>query len=263
MRAYTICYSANTLDCYIGCITRFFEYLPSDISLVDINIKILEEFIIFLDNKGYKNTTIRLYLDALESFFTYCCEEGYMVKNPAKIMDRPKIEREIPYILSEDSIFKLREATKHNARDRAILEVFLATGIRVSELCSLPKNHILDKKNHMYIEGKGEKDRLVIFNDVCRERLDLYFKTRNDSNPLAFLSCRHRGFATGSINSIFTNYSKLIGFPINVSPHMFRRTFATKLYQNRMELRYIKRLMGHETILTTLLYTQISNVKYL
>lgn len=153
---------------------------------------------------------------------------------------------------------------KYNLRDRTIYEVFLSTGIRVHELCSILKDDVFYESNTMFIKGKGSRNRYVIFKDQCKQRLQDYLKTRKDNDPHLFVSSRGKGFATRSINFIMDKYLKLAGFEKGkITPHTLRRTFATNLYKNGMELNYIRRLMGHENIKTTLLYTQIKNIKYI
>lgn len=263
IKAYSIYYAANTLSIYYGCILRALCLLPSDIDeLSKIRNSHIVEIIILL-GKELSNNTVRLYINALDSFFSYCVDEGYLLKNPARNIKRPRNDREIPFVLCEESIFKLREITKHSLRDRALIEVLLSAGLRVSELCSLHKESFLVSTNQLYIEGKGARDRLVLLNDETLARLKLYANERTDDDNHLFISARMRGFSTRSINWLIHDYAKRANLSTSISPHMFRRTFATVLYSEGFELEYIRKLMGHESIDTTLLYTQIKNIKYI
>jgi len=156
-----------------------------------------------------------------------------------------------------------KEITNHSLRDRAMIDVFLTTGVRVEELCDLQKESLIANTNQLYVKGKGTRDRLVLASDECIERLKLYEEARTDDDNHLFVSARKRGFSTRSINWLIHQYALRAGLSASISPHTFRRTFATGLYRQGLELEYIRKLMGHESINTTLLYTQINNIKYI
>ncbi len=212
------------------------------------------------------------HLIALRSFLAYCSKRSIATLTPEKI-ELPKVRKKQVSFLSQDETERLIEAVDTNTpqgiRDRAILELLFSSGLRVSELVNLNRDHINLKRGEFMVRGKGQKDRPVFISPEASEWLATYLDTRTD--PAVPLFIRYSGFKTGdskgesfrltprSVQRLVQQYAKLAGITKKVSPHTLRHSFATDLLMNGADLRSVQSMLGHSNIATTQVYTHVTD----
>ncbi|MFZ0564964.1 MAG: site-specific tyrosine recombinase/integron integrase [Chlamydiales bacterium] len=214
---------------------------------------------------GYASASIARALIAIKVFLRFLYREKILDYNLSTSLETPKLWQLIPEVLNPSEVEKLlcspSPQTYAGARDRAILEVFYATGIRVTELCELTFNAIDD--NSVRVRGKGDKERLVPIGKQAIKAVDhylLYFRDRFDSykNKKLFVSQRGNPMNRVTVWRMIKRHAKRVGIKKNVFPHTLRHSFATHLLNNGADLRVIQEMLGHTSIATTDRYTQIS-----
>ena len=206
-------------------------------------------------------------ISSIKSFFNYLIFEGYIKKSPISDIESPKLEKNLPEVLTELEIEKLIKSfdIKENfgQRNRTIVEVLYGTGIRVSELVNLKLSNIFFKENIIKIIGKGNKERFVPLGDIASNEIKKYLKIRDNSiidskfSDIVFLNRYGRGLTRSMIFKIISDSYKRIGLNKKISPHTLRHSFATHLLKNGADLRTIQLILGHESITTTEIYTHL------
>lgn len=212
------------------------------------------------------------HLIALRSFLGYCSKRGIATLTPEKI-ELPKVKRKQVSFLSGEEVLRLIDTidTQSSAglRDRAIVELLFSSGLRVSELVNLDRDHINLNRGEFMVRGKGQKDRPVFVSPEATEWLATYLKTRTDSAKPLFI--RYSGAKTGdsggesfrltprSVQRMVSQYAKLAGITKHVSPHTLRHSFATDLLMNGADLRSVQSMLGHSNISTTQVYTHVTD----
>jgi integrase/recombinase XerD len=209
-------------------------------------------------------------ISAIKSFFNYLIFEGHIKESPISNIEAPKIERKLPKILTLDQINQLIKSVDLNhqfgQRNKTIIEVLYGTGIRVSELINLKLSNIFFKENIIKVTGKGNKERFVPLGKIASDEIKSYLKDRDklkiDSkfSDLLFLNRYGRGLTRSMIFKIINDTSINIGLNKKISPHTLRHSFATHLIKNGADLRTIQLMLGHESIITTEIYTHLDKV---
>ena len=209
-------------------------------------------------------------ISAIKSFFNYLIFEGHIKESPISNIEAPKIERKLPKILTLDQINQLIKSVDLNhqfgQRNKTIIEVLYGTGIRVSELINLKLSNIFFKENIIKVTGKGNKERFVPLGKIASDEIKSYLKNRDklkiDSkfSDLLFLNRYGRGLTRSMIFKIINDTSINIGLNKKISPHTLRHSFATHLIKNGADLRTIQLMLGHESIITTEIYTHLDKV---
>ena len=240
------------------------------------NKSTLTEYITHL-HKTYKSKTVKRKIACLKAFFHYLEIEEILEINPFnKIQTKFQEESILPKTIPLKTINKIFTVAyneseneyysqfKHQSivRDIAVLELLFATGMRISELCSLTKNDV-DLKNHsIRIFGKGSKERIIqIENSQVLKAIKLYkaeFSERNNNVDFLFVNRLNHRLSEQSVRTMINKYVKLAGVDIHITPHMFRHSFATLLLEEDVDIRYIQHFLGHSSITTTQIYTQVS-----
>lgn len=211
-----------------------------------------------LDNEGLMPRTIRIKLGALSTFYKYLLEENIIKKNPITGIELPKIDDSLPVYLDKRQLAQLMELVKDNQRERTIIEMLYATGVRISELINIKKSDIKWDTRQIWItKGKGNKERFVLFTPECAERLKRYLDSIDNDSPYIFPNKWGVPLSRSWIEQLFRGYSEQLGF--KVTPHLLRHTFAAHLSEKGMPLSYIQDLLGHTNINTTRVYTRLSN----
>ena len=206
-------------------------------------------------------------ISSIKGFFNYLIFEGHIKKSPISDIESPKIEKNLPEVLTELEIEKLIKSfdIKENfgQRNRTIIEVLYGTGMRVSELVNLKLSNIFFKENIIKIIGKGNKERFVPLGDIASNEIRKYLKIRDNSiidskfSDIVFLNRYGRGLTRSMIFKIISDSYKRIGLNKKISPHTLRHSFATHLLKNGADLRTIQLILGHESISTTEIYTHL------
>ncbi len=268
--------SGHTLRNYISDLKQFHGFLAArrlggcDPRTVDN--RVIRHYLAHLHQKKKKKSSIGRKLASLRAFFHYLHRERVIEANPARVVATPKAERRHPRFLSVDDAFRLMEAPdtgcEAGLRDRAILEVFYSTGIRISELSGLDEESIDLAVGLMKVTGKGRKERIVILGSQAVEAIQHYLegKTRVDpvrahrsvSRSPLFLNRYGRRLGPRGVRRVVEKYVRVVGLPPGISPHALRHSFATHLLDGGADLRAIQELLGHASLSTTQKYTHLS-----
>lgn len=199
----------------------------------------------------------------LSSFFRFLEEEEYIDKNPIRRIKRIKYPKLVKKAFTNEELFLIRESCK-NHRDRAIVELLLSSGIRVGELTNIKIDEVNFDRKELIVFGKGEKERIVYFNDTSKMYILKYLSERTDDNPYLFVGKNkpHKRLSHGGVETNLRKIGEKLGF--RVYPHRFRRTMATNAIDKGMSLEQVQQLLGHVNMDTTLVYAKVkqSNVKF-
>lgn len=270
--------SQKTSENYHLYLMRFIEF-ADDITVDRIDNELVRKWRLWLNR--YQNEqevellpiTQSYHLIALRSFLTYCSKRDIETLGPENI-ELPKIKRKQVTFLDPEEIQSMLEVidTSNEAglRDMAIIELLFSSGLRVSELVGLNRQHVNTKRREFMVRGKGQKDRPIFISEIAAEHVANYLAARQDSLPALFISYSKRsGTATTngdfrrltprSIQRIVSQYAKLAGITKHVSPHTMRHSFATDLLMNGADIRSVQSLLGHSNISTTQIYTHVTD----
>lgn len=255
--------SEHTQRNYLSDLEQLIEYIGNRNIRYIGNLEI-RGYLSHLHGLGLKRSSIVRKLSAFRTFFRYLHREGYIDSNPAKIVATPKQEKALPSYLSVDDAFRLVEAPDgeetSSIRDRAILELFYSSGIRVGELVSLDEEDTNLSDGLIKVKGKGRKERIVPIGSKAIEALKRYIerkriKVHGENNPL-FINRRGTRLTERSVRRIVLKYSRE-ALKNPVSPHTLRHSFATHLLDAGADLRAIQELLGHRSLSTTQKYTHL------
>ncbi|MBI1987829.1 MAG: tyrosine recombinase XerC [Nitrospinae bacterium] len=273
--------SPHTIRNYLSDLEQFRSFLiekelclQEDGEAADIrrvNRLAIRAFLGSLNQRGNRNSSIGRKLAALRSFLKFLQREGYLHDNQAALVITPRQEKHLPGFLSIDEVFHLLEtpeaATPEDLRDKAILEVLYAAGIRVGELVSLDVEEIDLANKNMKVRGKGGKERLAFLGEKAAAALRDYLKRRGEllargkagANPnAAFLNWRGGRLTERGVHLLVVKYLQKSALRRHVSPHTLRHTFATHLLDAGADLRFIQELLGHTSLSTTQKYTHLT-----
>jgi len=228
---------------------------------------LLRGFLAELYEKKRKKSTIGRKLAALRSFYAFCVRKKWTTENPAKVLATPKQEKKVPSFLSEDETIALLDLPLSgkplDLRDKAILELFYATGIRVSELVGIESGDLHFGERLVRVRGKGKKERIVPFGRKAREALEEYSRARRGLidkegvQPAFFLNYRGGRLTTRSVQRMVRKYIHRTAVARKISPHSLRHSFASHLLGRGADLRVIQELLGHASLATTQKYTHV------
>jgi len=256
---------ARTCEAYARDLEFFTKFLGRDI--VTAQRSDVKAFVLELGGKRrYQPAAIRRKLVALRRFYRYLTVEGRRADDPTVGVDAPKLPKHLPSVLDEDSVARLLRTPPpagrtefQRLRDRAILEMLYASGVRRAEVASLNLGDVDLKRRIMRVTGKGDKQRTVLINEAASEAMSLYLAHRPRTADDAFFVGR-RGLRLGvrAIWQIVKTVERLSGMRLHASPHVLRHSFATHLLENGADLMTIKELLGHESLATTQIYTNVS-----
>lgn len=260
-------YSSKTIHSYEIDIDEFLAYLDTkNIDLFKVSYNDIHPFLKELNDKKNTNTTISRKISALRGFYKYLLKEGYVEKNPFSLVSLPKKEKKLPRFFYYNELEMLLEVPDLNTplgqRDRLILEMLYATGVRVSELVSIEVNDLGNRE--IKVLGKGNKERIVRFGSYAEEILSLYLKDGykklniNNSKKL-FLNNRGGELTTRGVKYILDNIINKTSIDKKISPHMLRHTFATHLLNEGCDIMSVSELLGHASLSATAIYTHVTN----
>lgn len=251
--------SPKTIHRYDYLLTRMLKSLNMEVK--DIDVFALRMYLAQLELNGMKAISVEGIRSVITSFFGWLHKEGFIETNPSANLGKVKCKKEIkkPFTKAEVEILK---SNCDSLRDRAIIEFLLSTGCRVSEVCNVNINDINFEKQECKVLGKGNKERIVFINDVCKLHLKMYINSREDDHPALFIGKGTVRLEDGGIRCMFRKLSKKCGIE-NVHPHRFRRTVATSLINRGMQVQDVATVLGHNNINTTMtyIYSDIQDVK--
>ena len=256
--------SPNTVASYCHDVSGLLEYCgkePSAIGTQDI-----EAYLGKVTADGLSKRSAARLVSALRSFFDWCVQEGEVKDNPCDRVDAPKLGKYLPSVLSVEEVTAILESVDlqkpSGKRDRAILEVLYGCGLRVSEAAGLRISHIHFDDGFVDVVGKGDKQRLVPLGEPAADAIRAYLEDRpipasRTAEDILFLNKAGKPLSRISIFKMVKEQAMAAGIQKEISPHTFRHSFATHLIENGADLRIVQEMLGHESILTTELYTHI------
>ncbi len=259
-------YSKNTLKSYKKDILQFIQFLKEE-KISDFGRVEYDDFIKFigkLKNEGFKEKSIGRKVASIKSFYKFLLSRKYINKNPALLIQSPKVPEKLPNFLTYNEVLKILETTSNKKdwkflRDRAIIEILYSTGIRVGELANLKIEDINFVDEIIKVKGKGKKERIVPVGKPALNCLMEYIEKRpNKKEKFLFINKYGKRLTERSIERIVKKYSLISGINKKVTPHTLRHTFATHLLDRGADLRMVQELLGHERITTTQIYTHLT-----
>lgn len=263
--------SENSVSAYlidVSKLERFAEMQGWANRPQDLELEHLEQFILWLNDLGFARRSQARLISGLKTFYKYLTMEGLCTKNPTELLESPKLERTIPDVLSYGEIQQLLAAinlSKANGhRNRAIIETLYASGLRVTELVNLRISSLYFDLGFLQIQGKGNKERLVPIGDEAIKHIQIYLehtrrkiKAAPGHEDFLFLSRLGKQLTRVMVFMIVKEIAKVAGVRTNISPHSFRHSFATHLIEGGADLRAVQDMLGHESILSTEIYTHL------
>lgn len=266
-------FSEHTLAAYISDIVSYILWLDN-ISCTSVDFNKLREYLHFIQRFDYKKTTIARKIASIRTFYKFLFRERYIDANPALSLSAPKRPKSLPKFLTPEEVEQILNNVKIDTpagfRNRVILELLWATGMRVSELSNLNFGDLNMEENEIRVFGKGAKERIVLMSDRAKGYLQQYINSArkliapnydigeiNDDTPLFINNTGYR-LQNKTIRKVINEIVEKIELPKKVTPHVFRHSFATKLIENGADLRVVQELLGHAGISNTQIYTHIS-----
>lgn len=261
--------SRNTVQAYVrdlGLLIGFAE--ERELKVLGVRLQDLEACIKSQLDAGKSHRSVARMISSWKAFYLYLILEGLLSEDPTALLEAPKLGAYLPEVLSIDEIDRMMACIElgkpSGHRDRAIIETLYGCGLRVSELTGLEMNQLHPDERYIQVTGKGNKQRLVPIHEEALKHLILYLsecrsqlKVKTDSKHLVFLNLRGGALSRVSVFQLVKRLAESAGISKNVSPHTFRHSFATHLVQNGADLRVVQELLGHESILTTEIYTHL------
>lgn len=260
-------YSEKTVIAYGEDVKQLREFIQEEYGRFEpseVEVELIREWIVVLMDKGYTSTSVNRKLSSLRAFYKYLLKQGEATVNPLCRIKGPKNKKPLPVFLRESEMDRLLDGTDFGegfkgCRDRLVIEMFYATGIRLSELIGLDDKDVDFSASLLKVTGKRNKQRLIPFGDELRNLMLEYVNVRNEVVPIrtnAFF-VRENGerlYKNLVYNLVKRSLSKVVALK-KKSPHVLRHTFATAMLNNEAELEVVKELLGHESIATTEVYT--------
>lgn len=261
--------SDNTKAAYLSDLLSFDEYLNNKM-INKVTSKDIASYIDHLTDLKEADKTIARKIVSIRTFFDFLMKEKRINVNPCEKIESPKLRKSLPKTLNFEEINKLLDLKPKTAleyRNRAMIELMYATGLRVSELVNLELNDINVKDNYIRVYGKGKKERIVPMAEITTNILNEYISVYRDSllkgylTDKVFISSYGKGITRQAFFKILKKIAKEQGIEKDFSPHTLRHSFATHLLEYGADLRSIGEMLGHENIKTTQIYTHLSNNK--
>ncbi len=270
--------SQRTIANYDHYLSRLIDFTDTDLKVSDITPELIRKWRLWLNRLGsntsdeLQKNTQNYHLIALRSFLKYCSKRDIPALAADKVELARVVRKQVTF-LNEDELTRLFAGPKLDTigglRDRAILELLFSSGLRVSELVGLDRDHVNLKRREFMVRGKGQKDRPIFISEAAAGWIQLYLNKRQDTNKALFI--RYGGRKTvdntgnylrltaRSVQRLVANYALLAGITKAVHPHTLRHSFATDLLMNGADLRSVQAMLGHSNIATTQIYTHVTD----
>ena len=261
--------SKNTLVSYEHDIKSFLIFLNDNkVGLFKVQQSDINSFVSFRFSKGISSSSNMRLISSLKKFFIYLVSHNFIKKNPTENIESPRKVKLLPHTIDVESVDKLLNSpdlkTRFGSRDKAMLEILYACGLRVSELVSLKFSQVVMESNFLRVMGKGSKERIIPINDYALTFLKTYIEDfrsefmKSKKTDSLFLSNRGLEMTRHSFWHIIKKYALQAGINDHLSPHTLRHAFATHMINNGADLRVVQLLLGHSDLSTTQLYTHIA-----
>ncbi len=260
----------TTLNSYSKDLEFFAQYTEEhNVAYLKITKEEIRAYLKYLDNLKYSKNSVSRYLSTLRGFYSFLIREGKVQSNPFKIIKNPKKEKKLPNFLQPDELNQIFDtidiSTDLGLRNRLIVELLYATGVRLSELTSISLQNIDTSANVIRILGKGNKERIVYFGDYAEKYLIQYLEDvrprllQDKSNQFLLLNKNGNPLTNRGVQQIVDKIVQTAALKHHISPHVLRHTFATDLLNNGADLKSVQELLGHASLSTTQIYTHITN----
>ncbi len=263
--------SQNSIAAYINDINKLMSFLDENFKRLTpekVRLNHLRSFIENINDRGVSPRTQARTISGIKSFFKYLLMEGKINSDPTTLLESPKIGRKLPDVLSMEEIDLIIDGVDLNKaegqRNKAMLETLYSCGLRVSELVNLKVTNLFFDQGYIKVEGKSEKERLVPVSSKAIEEITKYLqgyrktlKISPESENVLFLNRRGKKLSRVMIFTIIKNLAEKVNLNKKISPHTFRHSFATHLIRGGADLRAVQEMLGHESILTTEIYTHL------
>lgn len=260
--------SANTVESYMRDYRQFAHFILRQYDIIPRKVErpMIERYMTWLYERGREKTSQARGLSGIRSFFNYLLVSDQIEASPAEFIDTPKFGRHLPDILSTEEIDRIiatvdTSSTK-GMRDSAMLEVLYSCGLRVSELTSLRLSDLFFGEGYIRVIGKGDKQRLVPVSSAARDKIQHYLEERRSARSgeeVVFLNNRGGQLTRVMVFTILKQATLRAGIDKHISPHTFRHSFATHLLEGGASIRQVQEMLGHESILTTEIYTHLDS----
>lgn len=262
-------YSNKTILSYYDDLIEYNEFLGNNFkNILNIDIDITKEYLKYLYERGINKNSISRKLSSIRGFYNYLVKEEILTSSPFNSIPNPKKDLYLPKFLNDKELNKIfsvcSENTSSDERDTLIIELLYATGIRVSELVNIKVKDIDRTNKSIKVLGKGDKERIVLYNNHTSRALDIYLNDAyhifNKKNS-EYLILNHNGgkLSDRYVRMIIDKLVRKANLDIKISPHTIRHTFATDMLEEGADLMTVKELLGHESLNTTSIYTHITN----
>ena len=263
----------NTLDSYYRDLKQLQDFLHRSgvKQLGEIDENSLSLYLLYLKKQGKATATVSRHLAAIKSFYRFLLGENLVQNDPTANLDSPKMSHKLPRIMNVDEVNRLLQQPRMDKpaglRDRAMLELLYATGLRVSELVSLEMNQINLEAGYLRCTGKGSKERIVPIGSTAAKYLREYLDrsrpklAKRPGVSTTFLNYLGLPLTRQGFWKIIKKYAKKAGIKKNITPHARRHSFATHLLENGADLRAVQEMLGHADIATTQIYTQVTQTR--
>ncbi|MBN1186087.1 MAG: site-specific tyrosine recombinase XerD [Bacteroidales bacterium] len=263
--------SKNSVDAYMRDIEKLKMFAENQKPVLDpenITLQQLESFIVYLNQLGLSHRSQARIISGIKAFYKYLIMDDQIEADPTELLESPKIGRKLPEVLSIEEIERIIEAIDlsipEGHRNKAIIEVLYGCGLRVSELVGLRLTNYYPAQGYIRITGKGDKERLVPIGESAIKAISYYMPDRNSlpviqkgHENILFLNRRGKMLTRVMIFTIIKGLATKAGIKQTISPHTFRHSFATHLIDGGADLRAVQEMLGHESILTTEIYTHL------
>ncbi len=263
-------FSGHTVRAYISDILSYLIWLDMR-NIQEANYSLISDYLVYLRQFEYTKATTARKIAAIRTFYRFLYREKIVESNPAAAINSPKREKNLPEFLTEQEMDKILNNIKMDTparyRNRTILELLYATGMRVSELSNLNFENLNIDENEIKVFGKGSKERIVLISERAKEFLVNYIKTARylickeetpKQNSPVFVNKTGYRLQTQSVRNAINDVMEKLELPKHVTPHVFRHSFATKLLEHGADLRVVQELLGHSSISNTQIYTHVS-----
>ena len=266
-------FSKHTAKAYCSDILSFLIWIDEE-SCENVNFTKIRDYLHFIQKFNYKKSTIARKIASLRTFYKYLYRERKVDSNPAMSLTNPKRPKSLPKFLTPDEVEQILNNTKIETpagyRNRTILELLWATGMRISELSGLNFGDLNLEHNEIRVFGKGSKERIILVTDRAKNFLERYIESaralipkgfpvppENEDSPVFINNTGYR-LQTRTVRNVINEVVEKINLPKHVTPHVFRHSFATHLIENGADLRVVQELLGHASISNTQIYTHVS-----
>ncbi len=268
--------SENSVEAYLHDLDKFTQFLSANnitISPKEVELQHLEKFLQWISKLGMTPSSQSRIISGLRNFYKYCLQEQISKTDPTALLETPKLSKHLPDVLSFSEIESISNcidvSTPEGTRNKAIIETLYSCGLRVTELVNLRLSSLYFDVGYVRITGKGDKERLVPigapaikFINIYRKNIRTHLPVIPGNEDIVFLNRYGRKLSRVMIFTIIKELAKRAGIAKNISPHTFRHSFATHLVEGGADLRAVQEMLGHESIITTEIYTHL-NREYL